>query len=242
MDPGILMALSSVLSSGLGGLTGSQGEKGSTYGKNQLEGINDILSQIKGRGGVPDITQNQNYQQGNEWLQGLFNDPQFFQNIEAPAMRQFNEEIVPGLANRFASMGSGGSTGSTAFRNQLGREGSNLATNLAANRTGLQQQGVNQGLQYGQQPINNIMQMLQQALQPTQNTYQGPSQGFFGGLAAPFASGAANIWGQQAGQQAGMQNGQQGFAGQSPLTMSGGGGGYGAGWDSMFRQPGALGY
>lgn len=209
MDP-MLMAMIAMLGGGaLSGLGGSQGEHGSTYSKNQRKTIDDILNQVRGQGGPPDISQNQNFQQGQGFLDSLFNDPDFFKNIEAPAMRQFNEQIIPGVANQFASMGSGGSLGSTAFRNQLGRESSNLATNLAANRTGMQQQGANQALQYGQQPFQNMMQMLQQAMQPTQNTYQPPSAGFFGPIAAGLSGGISQGMGQQMGQR---------FAGQYPGT------------------------
>lgn len=205
MDPALMMMLASIASAGAGALTGSQGEKGSTYGKNQLSMIDQILQNIKGGMGGPnqDISQQQGYQHGNDFFNSLFNDEGFFNKFEAPAMRQF-EEMSGDLGNRFASMGSGGSTGSTGFRNLLGREAQNLSTNLAAQRGQMQQNAVPQMLQYSQQPVSNWMTQMQQALQPTQNTYQGPSMGAFGGLAAPFAQGAASIYGNRAGQQAGQ--------------------------------------
>jgi hypothetical protein len=219
MDPGTMMLLASLASGALSGLGGKNEKFGSTYNPEQQGSIQDLLQSIKGMKGQQDITGNQNYQGGQEWLQGLFNDPQFFQNFEAPLQRQFEENTVPDLANRFASMGSGGSTGSTGFRNQLAREGSNLSTNIAALRGGMQQQGVNQGLQYAQQPFSNLMSMYQQALQPTNNQYQPASAGFFGpiaaGLSGAAAQGAGNYFGQQAA--------GRGFPGQSPLTMLGGG-------------------
>jgi len=208
MDPGTMMAIMSALSSVVGGLTGDKGKSGSTFNKGQKQGLDQLLQDVKGmRGGAQDITHNPGFQMGNEWLQGLFNDPQFFQDFEAPLQRNFQENTIPELANRFAGMGSGGALGSTAFRNALGREGSNLHTNIAAMRGGMQQQGVGQAMQYAQQPFSNLMQMYQQAMQPTQNTYQGPSQGFMGGLAAPFAQGAASYWGGQGGQGGGMNQG-----------------------------------
>lgn len=209
MDPALMMMLASLVSGGVGALTGNKAEKGSTYGKGALSLIDQIQQQIKGGVGGPnqDITQSQPYQQGNDFFSSLFNDPEFFNKFEAPAFRQFNEEIAPGLANRYASMGSGGSTGSTGFRNQLVREAGNLETNLAAQRGQMQQNAVPQMLGYAQQPISNWMTMLQNALTPTQNTYQGPSTGGFGSFAAPFAQGAASIWGQRAGQQAGQYPG-----------------------------------
>ena len=204
VDPGIWMLLSSLASGALGSLTGEKGKQGSTYNKNQLKGMDEILQQIRSGVGGPnqDITQNPNYQQGSEWLSNLFgNDQGFWDKFEAPLQRQFNEEIAPGLANRFASQGSGGSLGSTGFRNQLAREGSNLSTNIAALRGDMQQQGVNQALGYAQQPVSNWQQMLQSILMPTQNTYQGPTTGGFGSFAAPFAQGAVQSYlGQNPGQ------------------------------------------
>ncbi len=226
MDPSIMMMLASLVTGGLGAMGGKEGEFKSTYNPGQLSNIDDINNYIKSQmgGGNQDITQNQNYQQGSQWLNDLFNDPEFFKSFEAPLQRQFEEETVPGLANRFASMGSGGSTGSTAFRNQLGREGSNLSTNIAALRGGMQQQGVNQSLGYAQSPIQNLMNMMGIGLQPTQNAYQGPSQGGWGALAGPLAGGAVSSWG------------SQNNAGQHPST----GNGYGAGWDNQFRQTGVY--
>jgi hypothetical protein len=208
MNPAMMMMLASIASSAIGSATGSKGEHGSTYGKNQLGMIDQIMNQLGGMRGQSDITQNQNYGQGQEWLQSIFNDPEFFNKFEAPMQRQFQEETVPGLANRFAGMGSGGALGSTAFRNQLGREGGNLQTNIAAMRGGLQQQAIPQLMGYAQQPASNFMSLLQSVMNPTQNTYQGPTPGFMGSLAAPFAQGAATIYGQQAGQQSGLQPGQ----------------------------------
>ena len=199
MNPAMLMSLMPLLQ----GLFGQGGQQGSSFSEQQQGGINDILSQIKGLKGNPqDITQNQNYQQGQDWLGNLFgNDQGFWDKFEAPLQRQFEENTIPDLANRFGAMGSGGSTGSTGFRNQLGREGSNLHTNIAALRGGMQQQGVNQALQYGQQPTSNLLQMLQQALGTGMNNqYKAPSGGLLGpalgeGLGA-ITKGFGQKWGE----------------------------------------------
>jgi len=199
MDPSTMMMLMSIMGPMMsGGMGGSEGEFKSTYNPNQLGFLDNMLNNIKGQN--QDITQDQNYQQGQDWLHSLFNDPEFFKSFEAPLQRQFQENTVPELANRFAGMGSGGSMGSTAFRNQLGREGSNLSTNIAALRGGMQQQGVNQSLQYGQQPIQNMMQMMQQALQPTQNVYQPPTAGPMGDIMSSLAGGFAKGYGNKFGQ------------------------------------------
>ncbi len=206
-----MMAIMSALSTVVGGMTGEKGGQGSTYNKNQLGGLDKVLSDVMGmRGqGQNDITQNQNFQQGQNWLSDLFgNDQSFFDKFQAPMERNFSENIAPELANRFGGMGSGGSLNSTGFRNQANREGERLQESIAAMRGGMQQQGIGQALQYGQAPVQNYMQMLQQAMQPTQNTYQGPSMGLFGGMAAPFAQGAASYWGGQGGMNNNQQNNQ----------------------------------
>jgi hypothetical protein len=176
MDPATITAAMSVLGPLIQAFSGNKGGSGSTYSGTQkqgIEGLWDIINQIKG--GASDITQNPTYQGGNQWLQDLFNDPEFFKSFEAPLQRQFQEETIPDLANRFAGMGSGGSLGSTGFRNQLAREGSNLHTNIAALRGGMQQQGANQALNYSQAPFNNLMSLINPALTPTKNTYQQSS-------------------------------------------------------------------
>lgn len=173
MNPANMAAIFAAIAPLLKGFFGDQGGSGSTFNDQQLNFMQNGLNQLNPQQG--DITNNQNYQQGSDWLSSLFNDPEFFKSFEAPLMRQFEENTIPNLANRFAGMGSGGATGSTAFRNQLGREASTLHEKIASLRGGLQQQGVNQSLQYAQQPASNYLQQMQQFLTPTQNTYQQSS-------------------------------------------------------------------
>lgn len=228
MDPMTMMAIMTAINGIGAAATANKGQMGSTYNKGQLGVIDDLVNQVKGMGsqGAGNIQNSPTYQSGQNWIQSLFNDPEFFKSFEAPLMRQFNEEIAPGVANRFAGMGSGGALNSSGFRNQMAREAGNLSTNIAALRGGLQQQGANQALQYGQAPVQNYMQMLQQALQPTQNVYQPPSAGPFGGA---FSAGMGGMMQGLANQNFG------GFAsGANPAA------GTGAGWDAMFRQQGVY--
>src|SRR5574338_812065 len=119
MDPATISAIMSALGPILQAFTGGQGKHGSTYNKGQRGLIDELVSNVKGMGNQGNINQNPQFQQGQDWLMGLFNDPEFFNSFEAPLQRQFQEETIPNLANRFAGMGSGGSLGSTVFRNQL---------------------------------------------------------------------------------------------------------------------------
>lgn len=207
MDPMTIALLGSLIAGGIGastkkgGLFGKPEKKGSTYSPGAQGLLDNIISQVKGlQGSAGNIQKDPNYLQGQEWLQSLFNDPDFFQQFEAPLQRQFEEQTIPDLANRFASMGSGGSLGSTGFRNQLAREGSNLGTNIAALRGGMQQQAIPQLAQYAQQPFSNYQSLLGTATTPTQNTYQPASTGFFGGILPGLVGGAAQGYGQMWGQ------------------------------------------
>lgn len=75
----------------------------------------------------------------------LSDDSQTANAMFAPEMRRFNEQIVPGLAEQFAGMGSGGLS-SSSFRNASINAGTDLSERLGAIRAGLRQQGA-QGLQ-----------------------------------------------------------------------------------------------
>jgi hypothetical protein len=173
VDPATLMAIMKFAGPIIQGLLGDKGGPGSSFNQGQLGFMEKGLNALNPQMG--DVSQNQNFQQGSDWLSSLFSDPDFFKSFEAPIQRQFQEETIPGLANRFAGMGTGGALGSTAFRNQLGREGSRLHEMIASLRGGLQQQGVNQSLAYAQQPVSNYLNQLQTFLTPTQNTYQQSS-------------------------------------------------------------------
>jgi len=66
-----------------------------------------------------------------------------YKAYEAPAMRQFNEQIIPGIAARFSGLGAG-AQGSSAFPQALSQAGASLSENLAAQRAGLQSQALSQ--------------------------------------------------------------------------------------------------
>src|SRR5689334_20596578 len=176
MTAALMQALPLILTA-LGGLTGEKGKTSSTYSKGARGLIDETIDAVRGMRGNQDITQQPGYQTGMEWLQGMFNNPDFFNSFEAPLQRQFEEQTIPNISNRFAGMGSGGAMGSTSLQRQLAREGSNLSTNIAALRGGMQQAAIPQLLGYSQQPFTNYMSLLQNALTPTQNVYQGPSSG-----------------------------------------------------------------
>ena len=65
--------------------------------------------------------------------------------LEAPILRQFQENIIPGLAERFAGLGAGGQS-SSAFQQALGASTADLGERLGA-ISAQQQQGALSGLQ-----------------------------------------------------------------------------------------------
>lgn len=135
----------------------------------------------------------------------LGNDSQDFQSFAAPQMRQFNEDIIPGLAEQFAGMGSGGLS-SSSFRNATVNAGTDLAERLGAIRANLRQQGA-QGLQnIGQFGLNQFSQ---------DRMVQPGTQGFL----SQIAPAAGNLAAQYAGMKMGMPSG---FGQTSPYGNRGG--------------------
>lgn len=154
------------------------------------------------------IEQSPLYGQGSDFLRRLLSsDPELMKQFEQPYLNNFNEVIVPGIAERFAGMGTGGgASSSSGLQNSLAQAGRGLQSDLAAMRGQMQLQGVNQGLQYAQQPYSNILASLQQ--RAFENTYQPGNQGLLGGALQGLAGGFSQGFGNQMGQK---YFGQPGF-------------------------------
>ena len=115
----------------------------------------------------------------------LSNDSQTFNQMQAPEMRKFNEQIIPDLAEQFAGYGGSGSLQGSGFRNAAVNAGTDLSERLGSIRAQLRQQGA-QGLQnIGQQGLQNYSQNMV--------TEQG-TQGLLG-MAAPAIGAAATAYG-----------------------------------------------
>jgi hypothetical protein len=71
----------------------------------------------------------------------LGQSPEAMQQFQAPALRQFREQIVPDIAQRFGEVGGLQSSG---FQQALGQGAERLTENLAAQRAGLGFQGLGQ--------------------------------------------------------------------------------------------------
>jgi hypothetical protein len=80
-----------------------------------------------------------------QYLQSILSgDESAFKDFEAPIKRQYEQEVIPMISERFAGLGSGGSQNSSAFQQTLARSGSELSQNLAALRAGLKGQAIQQ--------------------------------------------------------------------------------------------------
>lgn len=141
---------------------------------------------VYGGGGIQG---NPLYQSGSDFLQRLMSgDPELMKQFEQPFMDNFNQNIVPGIAERFGGMGTGsGARSSSGLNNSLAQAGRGLQTDLAALRGGLQMQGAQQGLQYAQQPESNKMNLMN--TRSFENTFQPGNNGLVGQGLKGFAEG-----------------------------------------------------
>ncbi len=89
----------------------------------------------------------------------LGNDSADFDSFSAPMLRQYNQDIIPGLSEQFAGMGAGGLS-SSGFRNAQVQGATDLAERLGALRSSLRQSGA-QGLSnIGQMGLQNFSQNM----------------------------------------------------------------------------------
>lgn len=154
--------------------------------------LNSLKNLIKQGGG---LQQSPLFGAGQNYLQNLLSGaPGSFDAFQKPYMQNFEQNIVPGIAERFAGMGTGaGALNSSGLHQALGQAGSNLQTQLAGLHGQLQMQALPQALGYAQSPIQNILQAA--GLIPGQ-FYETPGQpGFLQSLLGSFAHGAGSAVG-----------------------------------------------
>jgi hypothetical protein len=106
--------------------------------------------------------------------QGMKNPYQGFEPIEARARSQFQKNTIPGIAERFTSLGDN-AISSGAFASQLGEAGAGLEEGLAALRS-----------QYGLQNRGQLLRELGLGLTPeNENFYQPREEGGWESLIGP---------------------------------------------------------
>lgn len=158
----------------------------------------------------------------------LSDDSADFNSFAAPQLRQYNQDIMPGISEQFAGMGSGGLT-SSGFRNAQVQGATDLSERLGAIRANLRQSGA-QGLQQiGQTGLQNFSQNM---------VTQPGSEGLLSSIAPAVGTALAGPIGGAAGTMAGnwMKNSFSGNKvgansspyGQGPQASpsSGGNGGF----------------
>lgn len=155
----------------------------------------------------------------SQGLAGLGGGAPSFEPIRERAMKTFQEDVVPSLAERFTGAGARRSSG---FQEALAKGGTDLASTLAAMES-----------QFGQQRFGNLMQMLGAGLTPQEETvYFGAQPGFLGGLAPGIGAGAGGLLSALPGAIGTYMGGAAGGAAGGPLGGAGGaaaGGALGAG-------------
>lgn len=123
----------------------------------------------------------------------LSDDSNTFNQMAAPELRRYNQEIVPGLSEQFAGMGSGGLS-SSGFRNAQIQGATDLSERLGALRAQLRQAGA-QGLQgIGQTGLQNYSQNM---------TTQPGSGGFLSQIAPAVGTAVGAYFGGPIGASAG---------------------------------------
>ena len=119
----------------------------------------------------------------------LGTDPEDFNAFAAPQLRQFREDIMPGLAEQYAGMGASG-TNFGNFGNEAGLATTDLGERLAALRAGLRERSA-QGLQsIGQQSLTPHTEW---------QTTQPGSEGFLSSAIPALATAAGTAIGGPAG-------------------------------------------
>lgn len=120
----------------------------------------------------------------------LSNDPETLRQLSAPELRQFNEQIMPGISEQFVGMGSGGLS-SSGFQNAATNAGTDLAERLGAIRANLRSQGAAGLTNIGQIGLGQYQENLQRPGTPGLLESFMPILGNVAGAAVGGPAGAA---------------------------------------------------
>jgi len=160
--------------------TGRKGkfEQQNLLGPEQQGAYQNLLNAANGQGAGGAFGQAADY-----YRDLLDPNSQTAQQMSAPALQQFQQDILPGIAEQYAGGGSG-ALSSSGFRNSAIRAGADLSERLAAMRAGLRQQGA-----------AGLVGVGQQAVSPSynQNIYRPRTPGILDQAAQGFGGAVANI-------------------------------------------------
>lgn len=165
---------------------------------------------------LPDITQDQNYQQGSGFLQKILSqDPEMMKQFEAPMMRQFSEQIIPKLSEQFTAVGG---RNSSAFGQQMGAAGAGLAEKIAQLRGELGLGAAGQALSYAQMPFQQKFANEGLNLQRMGLGLGTPAFGYLSTGATPgIGTGISQAFGKAGGQMMGADGGSGFMSGLSEI-------------------------
>lgn len=176
-----------------------------------------------------DVSRSPLYKGGLGYLQNLLSgDPEAFEDFEAPYMQQYQQEILPQIAERFAGMGA---QSSSAFNQSLSRSAQDLSTQLASLRSGLQMQSLPLALQYSMAPGESAYRRAALGLGTKGREFMGvPQQPSFGSslggsLAKGLGYGIGSMFGGPVG---------GGLGGMLGGLFGGGGGGGSSKYEQIF--------
>lgn len=127
-----------------------------TFSPEQQNLFNQLLS---GQGGVRNEAL---FRQAEDALMNLLNpEPEASRAYTNQAVRDFEQSILPGIAEQFAGAGAG-ALGSSGFRNASIEAGRRLAENLAVDRLNRQQGAISQAFNASQIPFSQQLSLLAQ--------------------------------------------------------------------------------
>lgn len=158
------------IGAGLGGLMGFMGgnkpKKLDNWTKEQKALFSQMMQMLGPEGGLGEGMQ------GGIDLQRQLMDPnsEAVRQFSDPYMREFEQQTIPGLAERFAGMGGmGGGMSSSGFGQSLSSAGGNLQSQLAQLKAGL-------GQNAAQSLMNQYSNMSSNAMSLQPFSYQRPGQ------------------------------------------------------------------
>jgi len=125
-------------------------------------------------------------------------DEDIFNQIEAPAFRQFNQ-LQGQLGSRFSGMGSRGSRRSSGFQNTAGQLGSDFAQDLASRRQELQRQAINDLMGFSDQLLGQRPYQQFLVEKPPEQKKAGWGGALSGGLKGASTGAALGPYGALAG-------------------------------------------
>lgn len=209
----------------------------------EQEGLyNQAVKAAKGPGAGGAFGEAADYYRNN-----LSDNPADFNAFAAPALRQYNQDIVPGISEQFAGMGAGGLS-SSGFRNAQVQGATDLSERLGAMRANLRQSSAEGLNRVGQQGLQNYSQNM--VTQPGSEGFLSQAIPAVGGAAltaiggpalgaAGYAAGqGVSNWLRNKGKSGPYGSGTNGSAPNASPNIGPGGGMQ----SPNFRQPQAGGY